>query len=127
MQEEKVLQFQVPLPIFRACDGRVLVTECSGLAIISAYPLKEVEFHQYTWKGTIWDGEDLAGTVICYNNTLNKDAGSHFSHQKVKVLVVSESSRAKIQRLIYLSPIPLLIPAPKWQTIHGIGSNKWRN
>ena len=47
---------------FRTCDGRVLITECSGLAIISAYPLKEVEFHQYTWKGTIWDGEALAGT-----------------------------------------------------------------
>ena len=47
---------------FRTCDGRVLITECSGLAIISAYPLKEVEFNQYTWKGTIWDGEALAGT-----------------------------------------------------------------
>jgi len=46
------------------CDGRVLITECSGLAIISAYPLKEVEFHQYTWKGTIWDGELLAGKGI---------------------------------------------------------------
>jgi len=46
------------------CDGRVLITECSGLAIISAYPLKEVEFNQYTWKGTIWDGEALAGKGI---------------------------------------------------------------
>lgn len=46
------------------CDGRVLITECSGLAIISAYPIKEVEFHQYTWKGTIWDGEALAGKGV---------------------------------------------------------------
>ena len=52
---------------FRTCDGRVLITECSGLAIISAYPLKEVEFHQYTWKGTIWDGEALAGTYVNFD------------------------------------------------------------
>jgi len=47
-----------------ACDGRVLITECSGLAIISAYPLKEIEFHEYTWKGKIWDGEALAGKGV---------------------------------------------------------------
>jgi len=46
------------------CDGRVLITECSGLAIISAYPIKEIEFHQYTWKGTIWDGEAVAGKGV---------------------------------------------------------------
>jgi hypothetical protein len=48
----------------KSCDGRVLITQCSGLAIISAYPLKEVEFHQYTWKGEIWDGEVLAGKGV---------------------------------------------------------------
>ena len=48
----------------KSCDGRVLITKCSGLAIISAYPLKEVEFHQYTWKGQIWDGESLAGKGV---------------------------------------------------------------
>jgi len=47
-----------------ACDGRVLITECSGLAIISAYPFKDIEFHEYTWKGKIWDGEALAGKGI---------------------------------------------------------------
>ena len=45
------------------CDGRVLITQCSGLAIISIYPIKTFEFHQYTWKGTIWDGEALAGNI----------------------------------------------------------------
>jgi endonuclease/exonuclease/phosphatase family metal-dependent hydrolase len=46
------------------CDGRVLITNCSGLAIISAYPLKEVEFHQYTRKGTIKDLEIFAGKGV---------------------------------------------------------------
>lgn len=46
------------------CDGRVLITQCSGLAIISIYPIKTFEFHQYTWKGTIWDGEALAGKGV---------------------------------------------------------------
>jgi len=46
------------------CDGRVLITECSGLAIISRHPIKEAEFTMYTWKGTIWDGEDLAGKGV---------------------------------------------------------------
>ena len=48
----------------KICDGRVLITNCSGLAIISAYPLKEVEFHQYTEKGSIWDGEAFAGKGV---------------------------------------------------------------
>ena len=48
----------------KLCDGRALITECSGLAIISAYPLKEVEFHQYKWKGQLWDLEPLAGKGI---------------------------------------------------------------
>ena len=46
------------------CDGLVLTTECSGLAIISTYPLKEVEFHQFTLKGKIWDGEALQGKGV---------------------------------------------------------------
>ena len=40
------------------------MTECSGLAIISTYPMKEVEFHQFTLKGTIWDGEALQGKGV---------------------------------------------------------------
>ena len=43
------------------CDGRVLITECSGLAVISKYPITESQFTMYYYKGTIWDGEDLAG------------------------------------------------------------------
>ena len=27
-------------------------------------PLKEVEFHQYTWKGQLWDLEPLAGKGV---------------------------------------------------------------
>ena len=46
------------------CDGRADIFECSGLAIISRYPFKEKEFHQYTWKGSIWDGEWFAGKGI---------------------------------------------------------------
>jgi len=46
------------------CDGRVLITDCSGLAIISVYPIVESEFHMYTWRGTIWDGEGLAGKGV---------------------------------------------------------------
>ena len=46
---------------YSLCDGRVLITGCSGLAIISAFPIKHSEFHEYYWKGTIWDGEALAG------------------------------------------------------------------
>lgn len=46
------------------CDGRVLITTCSGLAIISKFPFKEVEFHMYTYRGTIWDGEALAGKGV---------------------------------------------------------------
>jgi len=48
----------------KLCDGRALITQCSGLAIISAYPMKEIEFHQYTYKGTIWDGEAFAGKGV---------------------------------------------------------------
>ena len=46
------------------CDGRVLMIECSGLAIISTYPLKEVEFNQFTLKGEIWDGEAFLGKGV---------------------------------------------------------------
>ena len=46
---------------YSLCDGRVLITACSGLAIISAFPINHSEFHEYYWKGTIWDGEALAG------------------------------------------------------------------
>ena len=48
---------------FRACEGRVHITSCSGLAIISVYPIKEVEFHMYTWRGQVWDGEIFVGTI----------------------------------------------------------------
>ena len=48
----------------KSCDGRWTIMECSGLAIISTYPLKEVEFHQYTWKGQLWDLEPLAGKGV---------------------------------------------------------------
>jgi endonuclease/exonuclease/phosphatase family metal-dependent hydrolase len=48
----------------KSCDGQWTMIECSGLAIISAYPLKEVEFHQYTWKGQLWDLEPLAGKGV---------------------------------------------------------------
>jgi len=34
-----------------ACDGRVLPTYCSGLAIVSRFPFKEVEFNAYTYRG----------------------------------------------------------------------------
>ena len=56
--------FLEPHSYFSLCDGRVLITECSGLAVISRYPIKESQFTMYTWKGTIWDGEDLAGKYI---------------------------------------------------------------
>jgi len=46
------------------CDGRVLITTCSGLAIVSRYEFKEVEFHMYTYRGTIWDGEAFAGKGV---------------------------------------------------------------
>ena len=46
------------------CDGRVLITGCSGLAIISRYPFVEKSFTQYTYKGSIWDGEALAGKGV---------------------------------------------------------------
>ena len=49
---------------FSYCDGRVLITDCSGLAIISVHPIVESEFHMYTWRGTIWDGEGLAGNFF---------------------------------------------------------------
>merc|ERR1712179_530776 len=34
-----------------SCDGRVLITWCSGLAIISRYPFKEVEFNPFSDHG----------------------------------------------------------------------------
>jgi len=46
------------------CDGRVLITTCSGLTIVSRYEFKEVEFHMYTYRGTIWDGEAFAGKGV---------------------------------------------------------------
>ena len=46
------------------CDGRVLITGCSGLAVISRYPFVEKSFTQYTYKGSIWDGEALAGKGV---------------------------------------------------------------
>ena len=46
------------------CDGNVLITTCSGLAIISRYPFKEIEFNMYTYRGSIWDGEGLAGKGV---------------------------------------------------------------
>ena len=46
------------------CDGRVLITSCSGLAIVSRYPFQEVEFNMYTYRGSIWDGEGLAGKGV---------------------------------------------------------------
>ena len=46
------------------CDGRVLPTACSGLAIISKFPFHEVEFNSYTEHGNFWkatiDGEWFA-------------------------------------------------------------------
>jgi endonuclease/exonuclease/phosphatase family metal-dependent hydrolase len=44
------------------CDGRVLPTDCSGLAIVSRFPILEHEFHTYDYRGDIWwlDGEYLA-------------------------------------------------------------------
>jgi len=46
------------------CDGRVLITACSGLAIISRYPFTQKEFNEYTYKGSIWDGEVFAGKGV---------------------------------------------------------------
>jgi endonuclease/exonuclease/phosphatase family metal-dependent hydrolase len=46
------------------CDGNVLITTCSGLAIVSKYPFKEIEFNMYTYRGSIWDGEGLAGKGV---------------------------------------------------------------
>lgn len=46
------------------CDGRVLVTTCSGLSVISRFPFLETEFHMYTYRGSIWDGEALAGKGV---------------------------------------------------------------
>lgn len=46
------------------CDGKVLISGCSGLTVISVYPFVEYEFNEYTWKGSIWDGEGLAGKGI---------------------------------------------------------------
>ena len=46
------------------CDGRVLITDCSGLTIISRYEFKEVEFHMYRYRGTIWDFEAFAGKGV---------------------------------------------------------------
>eukprot|EP00090_Calanus_glacialis_P008884 TRINITY_DN17199_c0_g1_i1.p1 TRINITY_DN17199_c0_g1~~TRINITY_DN17199_c0_g1_i1.p1 ORF type:complete len:355 (-),score=52.60 TRINITY_DN17199_c0_g1_i1:396-1460(-) len=41
------------------CDGRVAPTFCSGLAVVSKYPLKEVSFTEYSAHGYIFykDGE----------------------------------------------------------------------
>jgi len=36
-----------------SCDGRVLPTFCSGLAIVSRFPFKEVEFNSFTDHGDI--------------------------------------------------------------------------
>jgi len=47
-----------------ACDGRVLISKCSGLAVVSRYPFTQIEFNEYTWKGSIWDGEAFAGKGI---------------------------------------------------------------
>jgi len=33
------------------CDGRVLPTFCSGLAIVSKFPILEKEFHAFTYRG----------------------------------------------------------------------------
>ncbi len=46
------------------CDGRALITGCSGLAIISKLPILNSSFEEYTYKGSIWDGEALAGNLI---------------------------------------------------------------
>lgn len=50
------------------CDGRVLVTSCSGLAVVSKFPLKAIQFKEYTWKGNEFkippDGEYWAGKGI---------------------------------------------------------------
>ena len=47
------------------CDGRVLVTSCSGLAVVSKFPFKKIQFKEYTWKGNEFkippDGEYFAG------------------------------------------------------------------
>jgi len=52
---------QLSLP---TCDGRVGPDFCSGLAVVSKYPIKEVEFNSYTWHGdpvkALIDGEWLA-------------------------------------------------------------------
>ena len=48
----------------KLCDGRVLITTCSGLTIVSRYEFKEVEFQMYTYRGTIWDGEAFAGKGV---------------------------------------------------------------
>jgi hypothetical protein len=46
------------------CDGRLAPTACSGLAIISRFPLIEVEFNSYTesgdWRKATIDGEWFA-------------------------------------------------------------------
>ena len=41
------------------CDGRVAPTFCSGLAVVSKFPIKEVSFTEYTAHGYIFykDGE----------------------------------------------------------------------
>ena len=62
------------------CDGHILPTSCSGLAIVSAYPILETSFHMYTWRGTVWDAEAFAGKPLIkrhrlkHRNHLGQDA-----------------------------------------------------
>lgn len=47
------------LAVYGACDGKVLPTGCSGLAIVSRFPFLEIDFHEFSKHGDFWwkDGE----------------------------------------------------------------------
>jgi len=50
------------LGVSGACDGKILPTGCSGLAIVSRYPFQEVNFHEFSVSGDFFwnDGEYFA-------------------------------------------------------------------
>ena len=95
---------------FSYCDGRVLITDCSGLAIISVYPIVESEFHMYTWRGTIWDGEGLAGRHRYLNFILElymfflifSKIFTHFLQEKE-----SDEFKLNIQQILQLVSHPI--------------------
>ena len=46
------------------CHNELLIKHCSGLAIISKFPFQNIQFNMYTERGSILDGEALAGKGI---------------------------------------------------------------